>query len=390
MKITKVTTYTPCEARPTRDGTSYTPLTLVQIDTDAGLSGVGEGTLETKCFTVATCIQELGDGYLLGQDPLRIEQHWQAMYRGSYWTGGPVVNSAISALVAALWDIAGKYYGTPVYNLLGGRLREKIRCYAGVGGETPEDLADNVERAVKAGYSACKTMAFGENPSGRMLDAIEEAERRCHAVRDRVGDAVGLMLDCHGRCSLEEALGLVRRLEKYKVRWLEEPLYAENVDALAALRRQSYIPLATGERLYTKWGFRELLTKQAAHIIQPDPIHCGGILETKKIAAMAEAHYVTVAPHCPYFHVALAIAVQVDACIPNFVIQEGGRIRGAWLVKEPFVVDKGYITLPTTPGLGIDLDVDAIAARPYRASPPPPGRGYGYMSYREDGSLNPR
>ncbi len=390
MKITKVTTYTPCEARHTRDGTSYTPLTLVQIDTDAGLSGVGEGTLETKCLTVATCIQELGDGYLLGQDPLRIEQHWQAMYRGSYWTGGPVINSAISAIEAALWDIAGKYYGTPVYNLLGGRLREKIRCYTGVGGETPEELADNVARAVKEGYSACKTMAFGENPSGRMLDAIEEAERRCRAVRDRVGDAVDLMLDCHGRCSLEEALGLVRRLEQYKVRWLEEPLFAENVDALATLRRQSRIPLATGERLYTKWGFRELLAKQAAHIIQPDPIHCGGILETKKIAAMAEAHYVTVAPHCPYFHVALAIAVQVDACIPNFVIQEGGRIRGAWLVKEPFVVDKGYITIPTTPGLGIDLDVDAIAARPYRASPPPPGRGYGYMSYREDGSLNPR
>ena len=390
MKITKVTTYTPCEARPTRDRTSYTPLTLVQIDTDAGLSGVGEGTLETKCLTVATCIQELGDGYLLGQDPLRIEQHWQAMYRGSYWTGGPVINSAISAIEAALWDIAGKYYGTPIYNLLGGRLREKIRCYAGVGGETPEELADNVARAVKEGYSACKTMAFVENPSGRMLDAIEEAERRCQAVRDRVGDAVDLMLDCHGRCSLEEAVGLVRRLEPYKVRWLEEPLFAENVDALAALRQQSHIPLATGERLYTKWGFRELLAKQAVHIIQPDPIHCGGILETKKIAAMAEAHYVTVAPHCPYFHVALAIAVQVDACIPNFVIQEGGRIRGAWLVKKPFVVDKGYIMLPTTPGLGIDLDVDAIAARPYRVSPPPPGRGYGYMSYREDGSLNPR
>ncbi len=390
MKITEVTAYTPCEERQDLDMTYYYPLTLVKIDTDEGISGVGEGTLETKCLTVATCIKELGDGYLLGKDPLRIERHWQAMYRGSYWTGGPVINSAISAIEAALWDIAGKNYNTSVYNLLGGRYRDKIKCYTGVGGATPEELADNVERALKDGYTACKTMAFGENPSGRTIDAMEEAEQRCKAVRDRVGDKIDLMLDCHGRCSLEEALGLVEKLAKYNVRWLEEPFFAENMDALSELRKKSKIPIATGERLYTKWGFRELFEKQAAHIIQPDPIHCGGILETKKIAAMAEANYVNVAPHCPYFHVALAIAIQIDACTPNFLIQEGGRIRGKWLVKEPFEVEKGYIKLPTKPGLGIELDLDAIAERPYKPSPPRPGRGYGYMSYREDGSLNPR
>jgi galactonate dehydratase len=390
MKITEVTTYTPCEERQDLDTTYYYPLTLVKIDTDEGISGVGEGTLETKCLTVATCIKELGDGYLLDKDPLRIERHWQAMYRGSYWTGGPVINSAISAIEAALWDIAGKNYNTPIHNLLGGRYRDKIKCYTGVGGATPEELADNVESALKDGYTACKTMAFGENPSGRTMDAIEEAEQRCKAVRDRVGDKIDLMLDCHGRCILEEALGLVQKLEKYDVRWLEEPFFAENMDALSELRKKSKIPIATGERLYTKWGFRELFEKKAAHIIQPDPIHCGGILETKKIAAMAEANYVNVAPHCPYFHVALAIAIQIDACTPNFLIQEGGRIRGKWLVKEPFEVEKGYIKLPTKPGLGIELDLDAIAERPYNPSSQRPGRRYGYMSYREDGSLNPR
>jgi galactonate dehydratase len=271
------------------------------------------------------------------------------MYRGSYWTGGPVINSAISAIEAAMWDITGKYYDAPVYNLLGGRYRDKIKCYTGVGGVTPEELADNVQRALKDGYTACKTMAFGENPSGRMIDSIEEAEQRCKAVRDRVGDKMDIMLGCHGRCSLEEALGLVQKLAKYDVRWIEEPLYAENIDALSELRKKSKIPIATGERLYTKWGFRELFEKQA-----------------------------------------LAIAIQIDTCIPNFLIQEGGRIRGKWLVKEPFEVEKGYIKLPTKSGLGIELDLDAIAERPYKPSPPRPGRGYGYMSYREDGSLNPR
>ncbi len=379
MKITKVTTYTPSEVSERGGRTVIQPVTLVQIDTDAGISGIGEGTLETKEQTVATCITE-HERYLRGKDPLQIEKHWQAMYRGTYWRGGPVLNSALSAIEVALWDIAGKYYEAPIYALLGGRCRDKIKCYVSVGGNTAEELADNAARAMQDGYAAVKFMAYGVDD--RMLKAVDEAERRCQAVRDRVGDEVDILVECHGRPSLQIALNLVDRLAQYKPLWIEEPLFPENIDALADLCRHSRVPLATGERLFTKWGFRELLEKRAAHIIQPDPIHCGGILETKKIAAMAESHFVQVAPHCPYFHVALAASVQIAAGTPNFLIQEGGRLRGKWLVEEALEVERGYIKLPTRPGLGVELNTEAIKENPYRARVPE-----AYMTYREDGSI---
>ena len=379
MKITQVTTYTPSEVSEFGDHVFVQPLTLVKIDTDEGISGIGEGTLETKEKTVAACIME-HERYLLGKDPLQIEKHWQAMYRGTYWRGGPILNSAISAIEIALWDITGKHFNTPIYNLLGGKCRDKIRCYMGVGGRTPDELADNVERGLKDGYSAFKFGAYGVND--RMLDAVDEAERRCKAVREKVGEKVDIMLECHGRPSLQIALNLVQSLAKYKPLWIEEPLFPENVDAMAELCRHSRIPIATGERLFTKWDFRELFEKRAAHIIQPDPVHCGGILETKKIAAMAESYYIQVAPHCPYFQVALATSVQIDACTPNFLIQEGGRLRGKWLVKESLEVENGYIKLPTKPGLGVELNMKAIEERPYKPRIPE-----AYMTYREDGSI---
>jgi len=379
LKITDISTITGSEVIEHKSGRTIRPFTLVKIDTDKDISGIGEGTLETKEKTVAACIMEF-KRYLIGKDPLRIEKLWQAMYKGTYWRGGPVINSAISAIEIALWDIAGKYFNTPIYNLLGGKCRDKIRCYAGVDGRTPEELAENVEAGVKRGYTAFKFAAYGVNDN--MLDAIAEAEKRCEAVRERVGYDVDIMLECHGRPSLQIALNLVHRLAKYKPLWIEEPLFPENIDMMADLCRRSKIPIATGERLFTKWGFRELLEKRAAHIIQPDPIHCGGILETKKIAAMAEAYYVQVAPHCPYFHVALATSVQIDACTPNFLIQEGGVLRGTWMVKEPLKVEKGYIIIPEKPGLGIELNMDAIKERPYI-----PREFSPYITYREDGSV---
>jgi len=336
--------------------------------------------LETKEKTVAACIMEF-EQYLLGKDPLQIEKHWHAMYRGSYWTGGPVINSAISAIEIALWDIAGKHYDAPIYSLLGGPCRDKVRCYTSTSGNTPEELADNVEEAMNEGFTAVKFMAYGLND--RMLDAVEDAEKRCKAVREKVGNKVDIMLECHGRPSLHLALSLVQKLHKYRPLWIEEPLFAENIEAMAELRRHSRIPIATGERLFTKWGFRELLEKQVAQIIQPDPIHCGGILETKKIAAMAEAYYMAVAPHCPYFLIALATALQIDACIPNFIIQEGGRVRGKWLVKEPLQVENGYIRLPNKPGLGVEVDFNAIEEHPYK----PRLNWSPYMTYHEDGSI---
>ncbi len=380
MKITKVTSYTASDVIEHNKGLSISPFTIVKVDTDAGISGIAEATLETKENTVATCIKEF-EQYLVGKDPLQIEKHWHTMYRGSYWTGGPVINTAISAIEVALWDIAGKHYNAPVYGLLGGPYRDKIRCYTSVAASTPDELADNAEQAMKEGFTAVKFMAYGLHE--RMLVAVEDAEKRCRAVRDRIGNEADIMLECHGRPSSSLALMLVTRLHKYHPLWIEEPLFAENVDAMAELRRLSQIPIATGERLFTKWDFRELLEKQAAQIIQPDPIHCGGILETKKIAAMAEAYYVQTAPHCPYFHIALATAIQIDACIPNFLIQEGGRLRGKWLVKEPLEVVNGYINLPTKPGLGVEVDLDAVEEHPYR----PRQNWSPYVDYHEDGSV---
>jgi galactonate dehydratase len=331
---------------------------FLKVHTDEGLVGLGEPVVEGRAQTVAAAVQEIGR-YLIGQDPRRIEHHWQAIYRGQFYRGGPVLCSALSGIEQALWDITGKWLGQPVYRLLGGATRDKIRMYGWLSGETYGDYIESAKVNAEAGFTALK---MGLEGPFRLIDTparVEKVARSFADVRATVGPEVDVGIDFHGRVSPAMAIRLARALEPYQPMFIEEPVLPENVDALVAVARSTSIPIATGERLFTKWGFREVLEKQAATILQPDLSHAGGIMECKKIAAMAEVYYAAVAPHCPLGPIALAACLQLDACIPNFLAQEHVTLGQGYL-KEPFKVVDGYIELPTGPGLGIELDEEAL------------------------------
>jgi galactonate dehydratase len=339
---------------------------FLKVHTDEGLVGLGEPVVEGRSQTVAAAIHEIGR-YLIGQDPRRIEHHWQAIYRGQFYRGGPVLCSAISGIEQALWDITGKWLGVPVYQLLGGATRDKIRMYGWLGGETYGDYIESAKVSANQGFTALKMGIPGalnivDTPAA--MDAIVE---QFAAVRSAVGQTVDIGIDFHGRVSPAMAVRLAKALEPYSPMFIEEPVLPENVDTMVTVARSTTIPIATGERLFAKWGFREVLEKQAAIILQPDLSHAGGILETKKIAAMAETYYAAVAPHCPLGPIALAACLQLDACTPNFLVQEHVTLGGGYL-KEPFVIEEGYIPLPTKPGLGIELDDEAVAGKVYDGS----------------------
>jgi len=386
MKITEVKTIL-VGSTSTRE--KWKNWVFVKIDTNEGIVGVGEATVEGKEKTVATAVEELAR-YLVGKDPFQIEQHWQTMYRSAFWRGGIILNSAISGVEQALWDIVGKKLDTPVYNLLGGPCRNKIRVYTHVSGGTPEELAENAVQLVKLGYTAVKFGPYGiiderldQRFKERHASIIKEAVTRVKAVRNAVGDDVDVMLDLHGRLNPYMAIALAKEFEEFKPLFFEEPVPPENVDALIKVASHTSIPIATGERLFTKFGFREVIEKQAVDIIQPDPSHAGGILECKKIAAMAEAHYISIAPHNPRSPVMTAVVLHLDACTPNFLIQEHVRDdkppRNEVLV-EPLVFEKGFMKLPTKPGLGIELNEKALAKYPFKAGDSP-------RLYREDDSI---
>jgi len=292
---------------------------------------------------------------------------------------------ALSAVEHALWDITGKKYGVPVYKLLGGPCRDRIRAYTHVHGSTPDELAKNASEIVRKGYTAIK---FAPHPPDYRVKGvnkiIKEAFERVKAVRDVVGEDIDICLDYHGtEFSPCNAVKMAKALEPLKPFFLEEPILHENIDALAEVKAKTTIPIATGERLLTRYGFRELIEKRAADIVQPDPIVCGGILETLRISSEAETRYITVAPHNPFSPVATAVCVHIDACAPNFLIQEyipddeGVRRE---IVKEPIKFDKGYLLLPKKTGLGIELDEDALTKYPFN----PWDRE---VSIREDGSI---
>ncbi len=336
---------------------------FLKMHTDEGLVGYGEPVSEGRAKTVEAAVRELGR-YLVGQDPRRIEHHWQSMYRHAFYRGGPILTSALSGVEQAMWDILGKSLNVPIYQLLGGACRDRIRMYAHVGGRTPEEYARNAAAKVEQGFTALKTGFFGAT---RIVDAprvINEAAAKLRAMREAVGDGVDIGVDCHGELSPSMAILAAKAFEPYAPMFLEEPCLPENVDVMARVARSTPIPIATGERLFTKWGFREVLEKQAAAILQPDLCHAGGILECKKIAAMAETYYAAVAPHNPLGPIALAASIQLDACIPNFLVQEHVTLGEGYL-KEPFRLDRGYVDLPTRPGLGIELDEDAVREKLY-------------------------
>lgn len=334
---------------------------FLKVYTDTDLVGYGEPIVEGRAKTVMQAVEELGS-YLIGQDPRRIEHHWQAMYRGAFYRGGPVLCSAISGVEQALWDLLGKSLGVPVYQLLGGACRDRIRMYCGAGGNTPEQAADSVRAARERGFTAVKTTPWEKVRPIDTPRVVEHAVEIIAAMRQAAGPDMDIAVDGHGRLSPAMAIRLARALEPYHLLFFEEPCLPENVDTMVTVARSTTIPIATGERLFTKWGFREVLEKQAAAVLQPDLCHAGGIFECKKIAAMAETYYATVAPHNPLGPIALAACLQLDACTPNFLIQEHATLGEGYL-KEPFVVRDGYIDLPTKPGLGIELDDEAVAAK---------------------------
>ncbi|MEM3047484.1 MAG: galactonate dehydratase, partial [Candidatus Bathyarchaeia archaeon] len=327
---------------------------FLKMYTDEGIVGYGEPVLEGRARTVEMAVRELSD-YLIGQDPLRIEHHWQAMYRDAFYRGGPILTSAISGVEQALWDILGKHLNVPVYQLLGGTCRNRIRLYAHAHGGTPEQCAEAALRRVKQGFTAVKTVPFEATRIVDTPEAVRKAEAKIKAMREAVGDKVDIAVDCHGRLSPAMGVRMAKALEPYHLLFLEEPCLPENVDTMVTVARSTSTPIATGERLFTKWAFREVLEKQAASILQPDLSHAGGIFECRKIAAMAETYFAGIAPHCPLGPVALAACIQLDACTPNFLIQEHVTL-GEGILKEPFQVRDGYIDLPTKPGLGVELD----------------------------------
>jgi len=339
---------------------------LVKIETNTGIVGWGEATLEGKARTVEMAVKEFME-IVMGEDPRRVEHLWQRMYRGSFYRGGPILCSAISGIEQALWDIKGKALGAPVYDLLGGKVREKVLVYRGAGGANYDTAKVSVEAAKAAGFAAVKAAPWSAT---RVVDTpakVEQAVEMIRGMRDGGGKDFMIGVDGHGRLSPAMAIQFARALEPFGLMFFEEPCLPENVDEMARIAQMTSIPIATGERLFTRWGFRQVLEKHAASVVQPDLSHCGGIFEARKIAAMAEMYYAGVAPHCPLSVVAFAAAMQVDACIPNFLIQEH-TTWGGDLLKKPFKLEDGYVAVPTGPGLGIEVDEAKVKARVYDGS----------------------
>jgi galactonate dehydratase len=334
---------------------------FLKMHTDEGLVGLGEPILEGRARTVATAITEM-EPSLIGQDPTRVMHHWQALYKHAFYRGGPILTSALSGIEHALWDLAGKAAGVPIYKLFGGPLRDRIKVYKGVGGATTEAAVKNAKAAVAQGFLALKTGPDGGRPA-RMVESpafVERVVERFAAMREAVGKEIDIAIDFHGAVSPQTAGLLIKALEPYQPLFIEEPVQCQNVDVLADLAHKTHIPIATGERVFTKWGFREILEKRAASILQPDISHAGGIFEARLIAGMAEAYYAAIAPHCPLGPISLAAGLHVDASIPNFLAQEHTTF-GVGYLKEPFTFKDGYLELPTKPGLGIELDEEAMA-----------------------------
>lgn len=337
--------------------------TFLKMSTDEGIVGWGEAIVEGRSRTVEMAIKEL-EPHLIGQDPRRIEHLWQAMYRGTFYRGGPILTSAISGLEQAMWDILGKSLGVPVYQLLGGPVRDRIKMYRGIGGSTVEETVGNAKRLKELGFKMMKT---GIEAMAHVIETpawVNQQVARIEEIRDAIGQDCDLGIDFHGRISPALAVRLAKELERFNLAFIEEPCLPENVDTMVTIARSTSTPIATGERLFTKWAFREVLEKQAAAIVQPDLAHCGGIMEGKKIAAMAEVYYAGFAPHNPLGPINLAASIQLSANVPNFVSQEHADVGQGYL-KQPFVIKDGYIDVPTAPGLGIEVDEDAIQEKLY-------------------------
>ena len=363
---------------------------LLRVETDDGFVGWGEPVVEGRVAATQACVHEL-ESYLIGQDPRRIEHIWQTLYRGGFYRGGPVLTSALSGIDQAVWDINGKALGVPVYDLLGGAVRDKMAVYSWIDSDTPEIAARSVKEKMAQGFTTVKM--FGTCATGWIDDrkAINDLLERVQAVRDAAGPDVGIAIDFHGRAHHSMARTLLKELEPLKPLFVEEPVLVENLDAFADLHRRSNIPLATGERSFTRWGFKELLERGCADIIQPDLSHAGGISEVRRIAAMAETYDVALAPHCPLGPVALAACLQVDFASINACLQEqsigmaynkGQEIDSYLRDPAVFAYQNGYVPLLTSPGLGVDVDEEIV-----RRSQVPDLAWKNPVFHMEDGSV---
>ena len=331
---------------------------FLKVHTDAGIVGLGEPVVEGRAETVAAAVKEI-EPYLVGKDPRQVTHHWQAIYRHAFYRGGPVLTSALSGIDMALWDIKGKALGVPVYELLGGPTRSKVRVYAHA--RTPAAI----RQGVAAGFTAFKTGPQFRRRYPRYIETpsqVNYAVEQFAALRKAAGDDVDIAIDFHGKVSPALAKLLIKGLEPHQPMFVEEPVNCQNHDLMAEIARGTHLPIATGERVFTKWGFREVLEKKAATILQPDLCHAGGITEVRLIAGMAEAYYAAIAPHNPLGPISLAAGIQLAASIPNFLCQEQVNLGDGYL-KTPFVVKNGFVDVPTGPGLGIELDEAAVAKK---------------------------
>lgn len=340
---------------------------FVKVLTDEGIAGWGEMISGTKTETVVAGANEMGKK-LIGRNPFEIERLWQEMHR-SFFRGGPINGTIISGLEMALWDIKGKALNLPVYELLGGAARDRIRVYSWIGGDRPSDVAEQAQERVDKGFTAIKMNATSELHYIDSYNKVQAVVDRVASIRDQVGDQLEIGIDFHGRVHRPMAKVLAHALEPYHPMFLEEVVLPENWESFDDIAREVSVPLATGERLYTRWDFKNLFRQGAVDIVQPDVALCGGILETRKIAAMAGAFDMGVAPHAPYGPVSLAATLQVDACTPNVFIQEqslgihynqGFDLLDFVKNKEIFQYKDSYVQLPKGPGLGIDMDEDKM------------------------------
>ncbi|MCB2007203.1 MAG: galactonate dehydratase [Burkholderiaceae bacterium] len=359
MKITRITTYRV----PPR-------WMFVKIETDEGISGWGEAVVEGRARTVETAVHEFTRD-LIGQDAARINDLWQLMYRSNFYRGGPILMSAIAGIDQALWDIKGKHLGVPVYELLGGRVRDRMKVYSWVGGDRPGDIVEGMQKLMEGGFDTFKLNGTEEMA---MLDtprAVDAAIAKVAGVRDALGMQVSFGLDFHGRVAAPMAKVLLRELEPYRPLFVEEPVLAEQAETYARLAEFTSIPLAAGERMYSRFEFKRVLQAGGIAILQPDLSHAGGITECHKIAAMAEAHDVAFAPHCPLGPVALAACLQIDFVAHNAVLQEqsmgihynqGAELLDYVVNRQDFRIDQGHIHALPGPGLGVEVDEERVVA----------------------------
>jgi len=329
---------------------------FLKVHTDVGIVGLGEPLLEGRALTIQTAIKEL-EPYLLGKDPRHVIHHWQAIYRHAFYRGGPILTSALSGIDHALWDIKGKLLNVPVYELLGGPTRDRVRVYGRAGS------AEDMKKRKSEGFTVIKTGVAKELPA-RIVENpkfINYAIDNFASLREAGGAEMDIGIDFHGAISPQTAKLLIKGLEPYQPMFVEEPCQAQNVEVMADIARGTHLPIATGERIFTKWGFREILEKGAASILQPDLCHAGGITEGRIIAGMAEAYYAPIAPHNPMGPISLAAGLQLAASIPNFLVQEQVSLGEGYL-KNPFKLEKdGTVLIPRGPGLGIELDEEQMA-----------------------------